>query len=125
MRRAIRPAATLVLMIASFGVGKMAGGFRSLPDIAATLPGDKSQFSGELDSRIRERFPIGTSEDKLIAYLAGEGFTPEWRRRDAANASAFVWSGLLCKKTVRAFWRADAAGVLTDVRGAYESHCLR
>ena len=125
MRRAIWPAVTLVVMAASFGAGRTAGGFRSLPDIAATLPGDESQFSRELDERIRERFPVGTSEDKLVAYLAGEGFVPDWRRRDAANAAAFAWSGLLCKKIVRASWRADAAGVLTDVNGAYESQCLR
>jgi hypothetical protein len=125
MRRAIWPAVAFVLMIVSFAVGRVTGGFHSLPDIAATLPGDESQFAREMDERIRERFPIGTSEDKLVDYLAGEGFVPEWRRRDAANASMFVWSGLLCKKTVRALWRADAAGVLTDVNGAYESQCLR
>ncbi len=124
MRRAIWPAATLVVMSASFGVGRTAGGFRSLPDIAATLPGDESQFSRELDSRLRDRFPVGTSENKLVDYLASQGFVPEWRRRDAANAASFVWSGLLCTKTVRVAWRADAAGALTQVSGAYDTHCL-
>lgn len=123
MRRAIWPAFALFLATASFGAGRMAGGFHSLPDIAATLPGDESQFGRELDGRVRERFPVGTSEDKLVDYLASEGFAPEWRRRDAANAGAFVWSGLLCTKTVRISWRADAAGALTQVNGAYESHC--
>ena len=115
---------TLVVIAASLGAGKMGGGFRSLPEIAATLPSNESQFSRDLDNRIRERFPIGASEDKLIDYLASEGFAPEWRRRDAANAGAFVRSGLLCSKTLRIVWRADAAGVLTEVSGAYESHCL-
>ena len=124
MRRAIWPAVTLALIIVCFAVGRVSEGFHSLPAIAATLPGDELQFSRELDSRIRERFPIGTSEDKLIEYLASEKFAPEWRRRDAANASSFVWNGLLCTKNVRVRWRADAAGVLTDVNGAYESHCL-
>jgi hypothetical protein len=124
MRRAAWPAVTLVLAAASFGVGKGAGGFRGLPEIAATLPGDESQFSRDLDSRIRERFPIGTSEDKLVDYLVSEGFVPEWRRRDAANASAFVWSGLLCTKIIRVRWRSDSGGVLTDVSGSYEARCL-
>ncbi len=124
MRWAIWPVVTLVAVAASFGVGRSASGFRNLPDIAATLPGDESQFGRELDSRFRDRFPVGTSEDKLVDYLASQGFAPEWRRRDAANAAAFVWSGLLCTKTVRVTWRADAAGVLTQVSGAYDSHCL-
>lgn len=124
MRRAIWPAVTLVLLFASFAAGRMTGGFHALPAIAATLPGDESEFSRELNGRIRERFPIGTSEDKLIDYLASEKFAPEWRRRDDSNASVFVWNGLICTKAVRVFWRADATGVLTDLNGAYESKCL-
>jgi hypothetical protein len=124
MRRVIWPAVTLVLMGASFGVGRVAGGFRSLPAIIATLPGGESGFSHEFDERIRARFPIGSSEDALIDYLAGEDFAPEWRRRDARNSGAFVSSGLVCKKIIRVLWRADASGVLRDVSGAYESRCL-
>jgi len=124
MHRAVGPAVTLALMIASFGLGRVTGGSHGLPAIAATLPGDESQFSRELDERIRERFPVGSSEDKLVDYLVSEGFAPEWRRGDGANASVFVYSGLLCTKIVRVLWRADAAGTLTDASGAYESHCL-
>jgi hypothetical protein len=123
-RAGVWPAVTLALMFASFAIGRSTGGFHSFPAIAATLPGEESEFSRELDDRIRERFPIGTSEEKLIAYFANEKFTPEWRRRDDSNASAFVWNGLLCKRTVRVFWRADAAGSLTEVSGTYESDCL-
>ena len=124
MRRAIWAAVTLLLMAAAFGVGRLADGMRSLPEIAATLPGDEAQFSREFDERIRDRFPVGSSEDALVDYLASEHFAPEWRRRDGANAAVFVWSGLLCAKTVRVLWRADATGRLTEVNGAYESHCL-
>jgi hypothetical protein len=118
------PAVTLALMFMSFAIGRMTGGFHGFPAIAATLPGEESEFSRELDDRIRQRFPIGASEDSLIVYLADQRFTPEWRRRDDVNASAFVWNGLLCKRTVRVFWRADAAGLLTEVGGSYQSDCL-
>jgi hypothetical protein len=111
-------------MSVAFGAGKISGRFRSLAAIVETLPGDEAGFSRELDARFRERFPIGTSEDKLIDYLASEHFVPEWRRRDDANSSAFVEDGLICEKIARVIWRADAAGVLTEVGGAYESHCL-
>jgi hypothetical protein len=123
-RRGIWPVATLALMFLSFAIGRMTGGFHGFPAIAATLPGEESEFSRELDDRIRQRFPIGASEESLIVYLADQRFTPEWRRRDDVNASAFVWNGLLCKRTVRVFWRADAAGLLTEVGGSYQSDCL-
>ncbi len=124
MRRAIWPAVALIFMSMSFGAGKATDRFRSLPAIVGTLPGEEEGFSRELDDRIRERFPFGTSEDKLIAYLASEQFVPEWRRRNDANSSPFVLDGLICKKIARVFWRADAASLLTEVGGAYESHCL-
>jgi hypothetical protein len=123
-RLALWPIVTLGLMFASFAAGRLTGAFHSLPALVATLPGDESEFSREFDERMRERFPVGASEEALIAYLAGEKFRPEWRRRDDANASAFVWSGLLCTKIIRVSWRADAAGLLEEVSGSYESSCL-
>jgi hypothetical protein len=116
-------AATLILMALSFAAGRMTLGVRIMPEIVATLPGDESEFSRELDARLRERFPLGTSQDKLIGYLVGANFIPDWPRPDG-NASLFIFNGMLCDRTARVFWRADAAGSLTNVGGAYESHCL-
>jgi hypothetical protein len=123
MHRVAWAAATLILMALSFGAGRMTLGVRIMPEIVATLPGDESQFSRELDARLRERFPVGTSQDKLIGYLIGADFVPDWPQRDA-NASMFIFNGLVCAKIVRVLWRADAAGTLNNVSGAYESHCL-
>jgi hypothetical protein len=123
MRRAIWSASALLLATVPFGAGRFCG-FRPFPEIVATLPGDESEFSREFDGRIRERFPIGSSEDKLVDFLANENFIPDWRRRDNPNSSFFVQSGLICQKIVRVFWRADATGDLTDVRGSYESRCM-
>lgn len=124
MRRAIWPAMSLILIVAAFGAGRFAIGSHTLPAIVATLPGDEAQFGRELDERIRDRFPLGSDEDALVDFLVSEHFVPEWRRRSGADAAAFVWSGLLCTKTVRVRWRADALGRLTEVDGGYESHCL-
>ena len=123
MHRAAWAAATLILMALSFAAGRMTLGVRIMPEIVATLPGDKSLFSRELDARLRERFPIGTSEDKLIGYLVGANFIPDWTQRDT-KSSMFIFNGLLCDRIVHVLWRADAAGSLTNVSGAYESHCL-
>ena len=123
MHRVAWAAATLIIAALSFGAGRMTLGVRIMPEIVATLPGDESQFSRELDARLRERFPVGTAQDKLIGYLVGANFVPDWPRRDA-NASVFIFNGWLCARIVHVLWRADAAGNLTDVSGAYESHCL-
>ena len=85
-------------MSVAFGAGRVTARRHSLPAIVETLPGDEAGFSRELDGRLRERFPIGTSEDKLIDYLASEHFVPEWRRRDDANSSAFVEDGLIARR---------------------------
>lgn len=98
-------------------------GVRIMPEIVATLPGDESQFSHELDARLRERFPVGTAQDKLIGYLVGANFVPDWPQH-GANASVFIFNGWLCARIVHVLWRADLAGNLTSVSGSYESHCL-
>ena len=123
LRGAILPAAILGLMLASFAAGRLHIGIRSLPFIVASLPGDESEYSHELDLRIRERFPVGGSEDKLLEFLADERFAPEWRRRDDPNAAFFLHQGMLCAQMVRILWRADATGILTEVHGKYESSC--
>ena len=123
MRRAIWSASALLLATAAFAAGRFSS-FRPFPEIVATLPGDESEFSREFDGRIRERFPIGSSEDKLLTLLANEGFFPDWRSRDNPNASFFVQSGLICQRIARVFWRADTTGALTDVHGSYESRCI-
>ena len=74
VRRAIWSASALLLAIVSFGVGRFSS-FRPFPEIVATLLGDEFGFSREFDGRIRERFPIGSSEDKLVDFLGSEGFS--------------------------------------------------
>ncbi len=110
MRRAIWSAAALLLAGLSFGAGRL-GLFHPLPEIAAALPGAESEFSREFDGRIRERFPIGSSEDKLIEFLTNEGFFPDWRRRDNPNASLFVQDGLICQKIVRVICEPTRQGL--------------
>ena len=124
MRWAIWGLMTLLLAGGAYGLGRFGRGARMPPALVATLPGDEAGFSREFDSRMRARFPIGSSEDALIAYLASEFFAPVWRRRNDANSSVLVLNGLIREKLIRVDWRADASGVLTFVSGAYESHCL-
>jgi hypothetical protein len=114
----------LVVALAGFTLGRMTSGVHRLPALAATLPGDESEFNREIDVRIKELFPLGTSDKNLIAYLSRQGFTPEWREKDYANAATSVWTGVLCTISVRVIWRADAEGALTQVNGSYQSQCV-
>ena len=98
MRRAIWSASALLLAVVSFGAGRFSS-FRPFPEIVATLPGDESEFSREFDDRLRERFPIGSSEDKLLAFLANENFFPDWRRRDNPNSSSSFKADLYARKS--------------------------
>src|SRR3984885_5017235 len=123
MHRPAWAGAALALSGVAFAARRMRLGARIMPEIVATLPNDESQFSRELDARFRERFPLGTSQDKLIGYLVGANFAPDWPQHDA-NASLFVFNGLMCDRIARVLWRADGAGALTYISGAYESHCL-
>ena len=123
MHRLAWAAATLVLAAVAFAAGRMTLGVRIMPEIVATLPGDESQFSRELDARFRERFPVGTPQDKLIGYLVGANFVADWPR-GGANVGVFIFNGWLCNRIARVLWRADSAGALTYISGAYESHCL-
>jgi hypothetical protein len=123
MHRLAYAAAMLILMALSFAAGRMTLGVRIMPEIVATVPGDESQFSRELDARLRERFPVGTSQDKLVGYLVGANFVPDWPQR-GANVAVFIFNGLMCAKTVGVLWRSDAAGSLTSIGGAYKDHCL-
>ena len=75
VRWAIWSASALLLAIASFAAGRFSS-FRPLPEIVATLPGDESEFSREFDDRVRERFPIGSSEDQLLTFLPMKVFFP-------------------------------------------------
>jgi hypothetical protein len=116
-------AVAAALAILSFYSGRTTSGLRHLPELAATLPGDESGFNRELDARVQQDFPLGSREKKLIDELSRQGFAPEWRERDDANAASFVWTGLLCSKVVRVIWRADEQGLLTQIGGSYASKC--
>ena len=116
--------AALLVVMAGFAIGRTTSGIHGLPALAATLPGDESEFNHEIDERIKELFPIGTSDDRLIAYLSAQGLTPEWRSRDYANAAVFVWNGMLCTKIIRVIWRADANGALAAVNASYRTQCV-
>jgi len=101
------------------------GIFTPMPALLATLPGSWTDAEREFKARIDERFPIGSSEDKLIESLSGEGFRPDWPHRNDAASASFNRPGLLCNREARVLWRADQQGVLISVDGRYLVTCER
>jgi hypothetical protein len=101
------------------------GIFKPLPPLLETLPGSWTDAASEFKARIDERFPVGSSEDKLIEVLTGEGFRPDWPHRNDAASASFIHPGLLCNREARVLWRADQLGVLTSVDGRYLVTCER
>jgi hypothetical protein len=116
--------AAIATVVISFSVGWSARDHKRLPTILATLAGDEGSFDSGIRARIRQQFPVGSSEDDLIDYLEAEGFVPEWRWRNGQNAGRFVYDGIICKKIVRVLWRSDDRGMLTEVSGSYAKRCV-
>lgn len=119
-----RGLALLALLGAAYGAGRLSAWPKPLPEIAATLDGDESNFSSQLDRRLRNRFPAGSREQDLIDLLRREGFQPDWRGGADPNIATFLHRGVFCEQTVHVLWRADSSGVLIEVGGDYKSQCL-
>ena len=88
--------------------------FRRLPEIVASLPSEVTEAEPIFDARVKDRFPMGTSQDELKAELQEQGFrlSPAYPGfQDATFRRRFppttTWS-------IR--WKADR-GKLTDVWG--------
>jgi hypothetical protein len=88
------------------------------PPIAQGLP---KVFvpTADFDARVRQRFPIGSSEDTLIAELRAEKFTiteiidpsDQYRRNAYYESQIFP-----CKETWAIKWAADQ-GQITAIQG--------
>jgi len=97
------------------------GSFQPVPRILATLPGSWSE--AEFKRQVTTTFPVGSSEDNMIATLTSQGFRPDWRRRVGENTASYSKSGLLCRREAKVMWRSDAQGALTSVDGLYRETC--
>ena len=64
-------------------------GERIMPEIVATLPGDESQFSRELDARLRERFPSEPARTSSSAISSGQTLLPIGLNTAPTPASSF------------------------------------
>lgn len=80
------------------------------------LPASYSEGEREFDERIKSRFPLGSNEADLIAYVSADGFKLD---RGGANfRSATLTRGMVFKKIWSIRWRSNA-GKIDVVWGVY------
>jgi hypothetical protein len=104
----------------------LAGCAIRIPPIGRHLPSTFVDENHAFDARVRERFPIGSSEPALVAELEHEGFTlsdskiePETYK----SIALYDLPGLPCRLTWRVLWNSDDAKI-SAIAGHYSSVCL-
>jgi hypothetical protein len=97
--------------------------------LTARLSGEWSDVSRAFDGRVRKQFPVGSSEANMASELKGEGFSrSDWSFANSEGKDAVAVrreDNFVCRQAAYVYWRADALGHLTAVRGEYrEEGCL-
>ena len=85
------------------------------------LQGTWAAIGEELDSPVERRFPLGSSEKDLASELRREGFSrQDWEPSiDLEHEAIRDESDWVCNISAPVFWRANAEGRLTAIRGEY------
>ena len=96
------------------------------PPIARGGPRAVAEVAPWLDTRVKQRFPVGSEEEKLRAELYLEGFTigeasgPAARYRFAARYQA---NELICRAWWNIQWSAEQ-GRITGIAADWSQTCL-
>jgi hypothetical protein len=96
------------------------------PPIGRGLP-TTFGFTPAFEQRLRERFPVGSDEGRLIAELRSEKFTlgdvhnPPGHYRSSALYEAS--HGLFCKGEWQIYWNA-LQGFIIEIRGTNREVCF-
>src|SRR5436305_936502 len=72
-------------------------------------------LSPELNQRLQDQFPTGTTEQRLIQVLTNQGF----QRIEACKSDPTIQVVAFHRRDVRAavYWKSDGAGNITWTRG--------
>lgn len=116
----------LSMLTSALGALLLAACSGSEPPIGRGLPmtfGYKPAF----EQRLRERFPVGSDESRLIAELRSEKFTlgeiqdPSSRYRNSALYEAS--HGFACKGEWQIYWTASK-GIINEIGGMNREVCF-
>jgi hypothetical protein len=120
-----RVARILLPTFAALGMVLLCGCSKSDPPIANELP--KPIFDDTyFDERVRQRFPVGTAADKLVAELRSESFiVDEFHDLSGRyqHLARYEISRLVCSETWDIFWSVQG-GKISAIKGSYRNYCL-
>ena len=89
------------------------------------LPSGWNDATSQFDTRVRTRFPIGSSAQKLTDGLGAEGFKPTWFETGGEYGAKRDEGSFVCNIAARVFWRVGQNGAVSAIRGTYnEEGCL-
>jgi hypothetical protein len=115
---------TLVAMAGAvvwFAAGWRTGWFSGPPPIARNMYPVAGQISPTWSRRLRERFPIGSAEKRLVEVLRREKFQVDPVR----HIAGYGWARYPCVYTLTVVWRADEVGRVRAVQGGLLNACTR
>lgn len=92
------------------------------PPLGRGLPETFGPTAPYFDTRLKERFPVGSDAVKLVTELRNEGFTVKGGR-DPNQFSARYEAGLVCKKSWAVYWTAEQ-GKIAAISGSHNQACL-
>ncbi len=96
------------------------------PPLGRGLPRDFVP-TPDFDRRVKERFPVGSDESKLIAELHDEQFaTTEIKDPSSPYrlSALYVAQGIACRESWRVRWKAEQ-GRIVEIEGWYSGNiCL-
>lgn len=116
----------LCILITALGAMLLSACSNSEPPIGRGLP-KTFGYTPAFEQRLRERFPVGSEERRLIAELRSENFTlgqiqdPSSPYRNSAQYEAS--RGLFCKHEWQIYWTAPK-GTITEIGGMTRERCL-
>lgn len=98
----------------------------SPPPIGRDLPSAFADARPVFDQRVKERFPVGASEQQLVTELRKEGFNLDPKnvgRTEFKSAAAYEARGWPCTLYWTILWNAES-GSITAIKGKYDPTCL-
>jgi hypothetical protein len=96
------------------------------PPIARNLPSVFAAAQPVFNQRVKERFPVGSHEQTLLAELRREGFTLSPKNvapTPSKSEAVYTVHRVACRRDWRILWSAND-GKITAISGRYGAACL-
>ena len=113
------PKRLYILVAVVFGISACA--MESAPPLGSGLPANIQQAELVFDQRLKQRFPVGSDENILLAELNKEGFTIS-QLGDHQFGAIYTVTGFPCRSDWSVQWTVDAEKIAL-IHGIYGLTC--